>query len=348
MEPEGKPRGRRPVTIVDVAEHAGVALGTVSRYLNDRPMRESNRRMIADAIAALGYRRNAAAASMKSNKSQFVGLMVPSLGQVHARLIDDLIRLLRLRGRTVLLYRHEQDARSFADGLDFFANHRVDAVVMDGNEQLWEAAKEQLPDNVPVILFDNDLPGIVADRVLVDNRASSALLVEQIIAAGHRRIATVHGPLHRSVARDRLAGYKSALAAHNVPTVAEYICNGDWTEEGGYFAVSRLMALEAPPTAVFSANYNMTVGVLRWLRDNGLTIGWDISLASFDDVELFALHRPGITAVAQPVPRLAEAIAATIIARLEHPEAQQRHVALSGELMIRGSVASVGTQEAER
>jgi LacI family transcriptional regulator len=329
---------RRQATIVDVAEAAGVAIGTVSRYLNGLPVRGSNREPIERAIADLGYRRNSVAVSMKTNTTHIVGLMVPSLGEFHAALLDQLTRKMRQAGRAVLCYCHDMEPRSFMDGLEFFASHRVDAVVMDGNEDLRSGMAPYIDQGLIVVLYDNDLPGLAADRVFVENRKASKRLVDHVLDLGHTRVATIHGNLKNSVARERLAGYRDALQDHGVEEIPELVIDGGWSETGGYAGMRDLLALPEPPTALFGANYNMTIGALRWLREHDLSIPRDLSLVSFDDVPAFSVHQPGITAVGQPVEKLAEAITSVLAARLDDPGALgRRTLRIDNDIILRGS-----------
>src|SRR5436190_22481584 len=115
---------RRQPTIVEVADRAGVAIGTVSRYLNGQPVRASNRTQIAQAIHHLGYRRNALAAAMKTDLTNTVGFMVPNISDFHAAVLEHLSRLMRQQGRALLTYCHNDDSASVFDLLDFFDSHR--------------------------------------------------------------------------------------------------------------------------------------------------------------------------------------------------------------------------------
>lgn len=331
-------QGHRQATIVDVAKVAGVAIGTVSRYLNGHPVRGSNREPIERAIADLGYRRNSTAVSMKTNTTHIVGLMVPSLGEFHAALLDQLTRKMRQAGRAVLCYCHDMEPRSFMEGLEFFASHRVDAVVMDGNEDLRSGMAPYIDQGLIVVLYDNDLPGLAADRVFVQNRKASKRLVDHLLDLGHTRVATIHGNLKNSVGRERLAGYRDALKEHGVEEVPEFVVDGGWSETGGYAGMRDLLALPEPPTALFGANYNMTIGALRWLREHELSIPRDLSLVSFDDVPAFSVHQPGITAVGQPVEKLAEAITGVLAERLDDKGALgRRTLRIDNDIILRGS-----------
>lgn len=335
---------KKQPTIVDVAQAAGVAIGTVSRYLNGLPVRKSNRLPIEQAIDKLGYRRNLVAVSMKRQTTHIVGLMVPTLSEFHAGLLEQLTRRLRATGRAVLCYCHDLEASSIEDGLEFFASHRVDAVVMDGLVNAQGVLERYVADGLPVVLYDNDIAGLSADRVFTTNRRSSRRLVEHLAELGHTRIATICGSFTDSAGRERRDGYLDALREHSLPVRDEYLLPGNWNEAGAYAAIRDLFALPEPPTAVFSANYNMTMGALRWLRENGIDVPTDLSLVSFDDVPAWSIHPAGITAVDQCLDRLAEAIVSVLLERLEAgPLSGRRTLLVDANIILRGSARSPRT-----
>ncbi|KFC67381.1 Transcriptional (Co)regulator CytR [Devosia sp. LC5] len=316
---------KRPATIVDVAEVAGVAIGTVSRHLNGQPVRASNRDQIERAIAALGYRRNSTAVAMKTNTSRIVGFLVPALGEFHAAMLEQLSRQMRLSGRAVLSFCHNTQPATIREGLEFFAAHRVDALVMDGEESIRHEVLRHIDEGLVVVLYDNDIPGLPVDRVFVDNRKASARAVNHLLELGHERIATIHGSQRDSAGRERLAGYHDAFAARGLTPDPILVMDGQWAEIRGYERMRELLTLANPPTAVFCANYNMTLGGLAYLHEAGIQIPRDLSLVSFDDVPALRLHNPAITAVGQPIAEVAEAIAHIVDARLADPSAMGRH-----------------------
>ena len=335
-----KPAGqrRRQATIIDVAEAAGVAIGTVSRHLNGLPVRAANRDQIERAIADLGYRRNSVAVSMKTDTTHFVGLMVPALGEFHAALLEKLSRKMRLTGRAVLSFCHDMQPQSITEGLEFFASHRVDALVIDGEERMRSQILKYVDEGLIVVLYDNDIPGLPVDRVFVENRKASERLVDHLLDLGHRRVATIHGNLRDSAARERLAGFHDAYASHGLAAPPELVVNDDWRETGGYACLRDLMALPQPPTAVFSANYNMTLGALTWARENGVVFPNDLSFVTIDDFTAIRMHSPGHNAVGPPIENLAEYINALLSDRLANPDAMGRStIAIDCDIILRGS-----------
>ncbi|MCX5494761.1 LacI family DNA-binding transcriptional regulator [Kaistia dalseonensis] len=329
---------RRAATIADVAEAAGVAIGTVSRFLNGREIRRGNREQIEAAIEKLSYRRNAVAAAMKTDKTHMIGLLIPTFDEFHSDMVEHLARLLRTSGRALVIYCHSHDARVINDALDFFDAQRVDALIMDGVAEVRARLEQMTADGVPIVFYNNDIPGIAADRVMVENSSASYRAVSHLLDLRHERVAIIAGAQYDSSGRQRLEGYEAALHDRGIPIDPAYVVEGTWRPDSGYDAARQLMQLDKPPTAVFVSNYGMTIGVLEWMRDNGLRVPDDLSLVSFDDVALFRLREPAITAISQPIAAIAESIATLIVSRLDPGKSRPlRSVVLKCDVILRGS-----------
>ena len=227
-----------------------MAIGTVSRYLNGLPVRPGNRDQIETAIQRLGYRRNALAAAMKTDLTNTVGFMVPDAQRVplrDARAAEPPAAHRRAAPCSPTVT--TTSAASISDALDFFAAHRVDCLVMDGHEEAADGVRELLSGGTPVIFYDNDVPGLPVDRVLVENRAASARAVGHLLDIGHTRIAVLAGSTRNSAGRERLEGYLQAMRDRGVAIEPEYVVDAHWTESRGYAGMLRLLSLEHPPTA---------------------------------------------------------------------------------------------------
>ena len=227
-------RSRRQPTIVEVADRAGVAIGTVSRYLNGQPVRASNRSQIAHAINELGYRRNALAAAMKSDLTNTVGFMVPNISEFHAAVLEHLSRLMRQQGRALLTYCHSDDSASVSDLLDFFDSHRVDCLVMDGRADAVDRIQEFIDAGTPVIFYDNDADGPAADRVFVENRAASFRAVSHLLDIGHTKVAVITGDTKVFAGRERYEGYRQALISRGIEINSDYVLDSHWSENEAY------------------------------------------------------------------------------------------------------------------
>lgn len=330
---------KRAATITDVAELAGVAVGTVSRYLNGYTVRRSNQNQVEQAIAKLRYRRNAVAAAMKTDKTHIIGFLVPAFDEFHALVLENLARSVRRTSRALLTYCHSNEPREFHEALEFFATQRVDALIMDGTHITYPEVDALTRQGVPVLIYNNDIAGIAADRVVVDNFRASYRAVSHLIDLGHARIAILTGDLRDSSARLRMAGYEAALRDRGLAIDPAYSKGpNSWGADRAVATVQTLMALPNPPTALFCSNYQIAVGALTWLKAKAMKVPDDLSLVSFDDVALFRLHEAGITAIAQPHARIAESITDMLVATLANPDGQVPHtVTLDCDLILRGS-----------
>jgi LacI family transcriptional regulator len=340
-------KAKRQATIVEVAGRAGVAIGTVSRYLNGHPVRSANRDQIEDAIQQLGYRKNALAAAMKSELTNTVGFLVPRLTEFHAPVLEHLSQLLRRQGRALLTYCHNDDTASVIDLLKFFDSHRVDCLVMDGRLDAVDRIRELVQNGTPVIFYDNDVRGPSVDRIFVENRAASYRAVGHLLDIGHTRIAVLTGDTKNWTGRERFEGYRQAMIGRGIEINPDYVLDMHWSENEAFSGMLKLLTLREPPTALFCCNYNMTMGALRMIKEHGLKVPDDISLVSFDDVPLFRLHETGITAIGQPIAKIAETIASLLSLRLSDRGATHspHTIVLDCDIILRGSTRRLMTPE---
>ncbi len=336
--PPPVPRRRRSATITDVAAEAGVAVSTVSRFLNGFEIRRSNRLQIEAAIEKLSYRRNAVAAAMKTDLTHMVGLLVPSFDEFHSVMVERLAASIRDSRRALVMYSHNKDPRVIGEALDFFLGQRVDALIVDGFPEMRSRVAPLIDEGLPVVFYNNDIPGLAADRVMVENREASYRAVSHLLDLRHERIAIVAGELDTSSGRQRYAGYEDAHRDRGVPIDPAYVIRSNWQVDGGYEAARQLMLMDRPPTAVFVSNYRMTLGILGWMKDNGRRVPDDLSLVSFDDVALFRLYEPGITAISQPITEIADGITSLLASRLGPGRSNPpQSMVLDCDILLRGS-----------
>lgn len=333
----------RKVTIVDVAAAAKVSIGTVSRYINGLPVRKPEQ--IRDAIAALGYSRNALAGSIRAQATRTVGILLPNFDEFHARILTGISDSLRQSGYSGLTARFTDLDRSLDEAVDFLVSRRVDGLIVgnlpSANSSLERIAQTELP----MVFYNAHPPDWEVDRVEVENVEVTTRAVEHLLDIGHQRIGIVTGEIGQQPADDRLHGYHKALIKAGVARDGQLEQSGKWSRRGGHEAAKRLLSAVPPPTAIFSSNYQMTVGVLQLIRERGLRIPQDISLIGFDDADLFALLDPGITVVSQPLTEIAREVADLMIDRLTGDrEHGPRSVRLECNIVLRGSTRPLTPQ----
>lgn len=309
----GKPK-QRGVTMTDVARRAGVSRTAVSFVLSNREnasISEETRTRIAEAVQALGYRPNAGARALASQRSDWYGIVTEI---VTAPFAVDIIKGAQdqawLDHRFLLIAPSDQaDAVGRNQGLEDAA---IEKLLEQRVEGLLYAATyhravhvPQSASEVPTVLincFDADgkLPSIVPDE-----RAGGRLAVERLLQAGHTRIGVINLDPNIPAAVGRLGGCREALAAAGLELDPELVVAGYATADGGYEAACRILDRykegQGRPTALFCLNDRMAMGAYDAIKERGLTIPGDIAVIGFDNQELISAYlRPKLTTVALP------------------------------------------------
>ena len=181
--------------------------------------------------------------------------------------------------------------------------------------------------------------------VEVQNRQSIVKVVQYLYTLGHRRIAFVTGMLKHASARQRLQGYKDALETLALPYDRALVTEGDWFHPLACELGQHLLALEERPTAVVASSDLMAFGVMQAAHQNGLAIGFDISITGFDDIAMAATVTPTLTTVRQPMLKIGEVAADLLLSTLDGKPIAQRHVQLETELVIRESTGRVRSED---
>ena len=323
------------VTIYDVARQAGVSPATVSRVLNGSGrVAAATRRRVEAAVAQLGYEPNRVARSLATSVTHTLALLLPDITNPFFPALVKGVQLLAEERRYTLLLGHTgADPEREEAYLRVLRGKRVDGVILVGLTLDGRRIRGALGE-VPVVVLDRpvDLPGAAVVRV--DHRGGAFLAVRHLLELGHRDIAHVAGPRDLAVSRERLEGYREALAEAGLPYRPELVVEADFTEEGGYAAVRRLCAA-GPFTAVFAANDLSAIGVVAALRERGLAVPDRVSVVGFDDIHLCAYTVPTLTTVRQPAYAMGRQAAELLIDAVQGGD--PRGVVFAAELVVRGS-----------
>ena len=316
----GPSRSRRPGS-THVARLAGVSQKTVSRVFNDEPyVGEEARRRVMEAARQLGYRPNLAARALHSGRTHRIG--VASLGSAlfgPSTLLVALERAARQTGYALsIVNTFEDEQGSLGEALHSLLAQGVDAVVL--SEPIDEGGAALVVD-VPVLTL-GQAPSVSAPKVLTvagnEGGDPAEEAVRHLLSLGHSTVHHVAGPLRWWAARERLDGWQRVLNEED-RTVPPYI-EGDWTAASGYRAGQEL-ARDPEVTAVFVANDDMAIGVLRALHEAGRRVPRDISLMGFDDIPPAAYLSPALTTVRPDNAMLATVGLQRLVGFLDDPDA---------------------------
>jgi DNA-binding LacI/PurR family transcriptional regulator len=341
--------------IRDVAALAGTSVSTVSNLLNGRPdrMRPETVRRIEEAIEQLGYRPSWAARQLKTGFAPVIGLLVPSVANpFHGALARAVEVAAQARGFQVVLGNSLRDPsreRRYAE--DFFG-FGVRGVIAGSSPFDLGHFAELMGRGLAVVAFDLVTTGEggapAMDSVSIDNRRAGLLATQHLIELGHRRIGYVSGATPTMSRRDRLEGYRQALADAGLAADPKLIAAGDaavgyddtHAAEHGRAAAASLLRLARPPTALVALNDMHAVGACAAVRDAGGTVPDDVSVVGIDDIPLAGLIHPALTTVQQPIEKLGAAAVELVLKRLGGDRATPaRHIVFEPHLVIRASSA---------
>ncbi|CAN7644093.1 LacI family DNA-binding transcriptional regulator [Rhizobium sp. LjRoot254] len=330
--------------MLDVAATAGVSVATVSAFVNGTvPVSSELRGRIEQAIRSIGYKRNAIARSLKMGTTRTIGLVIADITNPFFTDVTSVIQdVLHRSGYALMLCCTDEDPAMQDEQISLLLDRMVDGLIIApaGDDHALERILSRA--DIPTVLIDRICSGTNADEVVLDNQRAVQDAIEYMIGLGHRRIGYISGSLDTSTGTGRLAGYRVALEKAGLPVRDELIRIGNFRERDAYTAAMELLLQPERPTALFSANNLMVIGVMKAIRDLGLRCPDDVSVSSFDDFPWADVFQPNLTTIAQPVQAIGEQAAQLILDRIAHRnERPPRRVVLTGRLMIRDSCRAV-------
>ncbi|KQQ03578.1 MULTISPECIES: LacI family DNA-binding transcriptional regulator [unclassified Rathayibacter] len=315
------------VTMRDVAKAAGVSVATVSHVVNDKPgarIGEGARLRVQEAVARLGYRPNALAKTLRHGSSRFIGLVAdaiattPFAGQIIHGAQDEAWR----QGYVLLIANSDGNRAAEDEAIAMMLEHQVHGILYS----TWyhrEIVVPEMLQETDTVLVNCFAPGSGLPAVVPDEEQGGRTATEELLAAGHRRIAFINTTTVSPARSGRLAGYRSALDAAGLPFDEDLVVEASPEQEGGYLATERILASRAG--AVFCHNDRVAMGLYDGLREHGLRIPEDVAVIGFDNQDVIAAHlRPPLTTVALPHYELGAAGVRLLLSRgataAEHPQ----------------------------
>lgn len=334
--PRSEPTAARRASMADVAARAGVSGQTVSRVVNDSPRVDPATRLrVETAMAALGYRPHRAARALRTGRTRTIGLVVSTLASVgNSRMLGAVADAAADRDYALVVVT-ARGAASLPSAFDRLRDQGVDGAIVL-NEATALAREAGVPAGVELVVVDSP-PDERFSIVQTDHAGGARAAVELLLSLGHTTVHHVAGPETSYAAAQRESGWRDALAA--VGASAREPVRGDWSAASGHAAG---LALPADATAVFCANDQMALGVLRALAERGRRVPADVSVIGFDDVADAADYFPPLTTVRQDFDALGERAVAALIAAIEGASTPRTDI-LATTLVRRSSTAPAPT-----
>jgi LacI family repressor for deo operon, udp, cdd, tsx, nupC, and nupG len=331
----------RAARIQDVARLAEVSTATVSRALaNPERVSPEARTRVMEAIAQIGYVPNPAARTLRSQKSRMVLVVLPTLDNVFfSRILRGIEETLFEAGYGMIIGDLDGLPEKEVRFASFMAAGQVDgALLLNGHlvGQSRNGEGRPLKTNVPMVALCEAIPGAEIPQIEVDNRAAAVRMMDYLVALGHRRIAYISGPQDNVLERERFQGYHEGLERAGLALDPDLIFSGDYSLDAGVVVGTKLLNRDERPTAVFSSNDEMAIGLMRTLISGGIRVPGDISVVGFDDIEFAAVVEPPLTTIRQPRRELGRR-GAKVLLDLMAGRNRAGRVRLETELVVRGS-----------
>ncbi|WP_422367830.1 LacI family DNA-binding transcriptional regulator [Pelagibius sp.] len=328
----GTARRRKP-TSYDVARLAGVSQSAVSRaFSNNGYVSEAAREKIRAAAAQLGFRPNALARGLITQRSRLVGVVVADLYySFYVSILHQLNGALRASDFQALLFSIPSGDDIDSMIADVLA-YQVDGVIMNSARLSSRAPSICRDAGIPVVTMNRivDDPGISA--VATDNRGAGRMVGRFLQSGGHHRFGFISGLDDTSTSRDRQAGFSETLAR------APKIASGGFIYDGGYDAALELLRGADAPDAIFCASDIMAMGAMDALRfELGLTPGRDISVVGFNNAAEAAWRTYDLTSVTASAEELSQRAVEILASLIEDPTTEAQRELLPGQLVLRGS-----------
>lgn len=325
--------------IRDVARRAGVSIATVSHVFNGtRSVSEEVRNRVTQAAADLQYYPNHLARSLTTKRTGTVGMVVSDMSNpFFAEIIRGFEATLRPQQYNLIVCNTEDDRSREEEALRLLMGKRVDGIAAAVTSEKWATLQAAQNRAFPLVFLDLKVEGVQGPLVCGDNDLGAYQGVSHLIADGHTRISILAGMPGMSSMRDRLSGYRRALAEHGLPYDEAYVKFSRLDIAHGARQMDALLAQEPRPDAVFISNNLLALGALHALQQSTLFCPEDIALSCFDDAPWMMISDPPLTAVRQPNYDMG-ALAARFLLQQIHGETVPRTtITLQPELIVRQS-----------
>ena len=298
------------VTIKEIAHELGIAPATVSRALSNHPeISDSTKKKVNAVAKSMGYRANKIASSLRSGKTNIIGVIIPNAEHwFFGSVVNGISNLASKKGYNVLIYQSNETEELEKKGIETFIEARVDGIIVSlskgtTNYSHFEYAKNLM---IPIVFFDRIYDNMQFSSVTIDDYLGGFMATESLIKAGYKRIAHTTGLLHIKAFSERLKGYKSALEHYNIDFDEKLIYNGECSVISGVKGVQYYMGLENKPDAIFAVEDFTALGTLKELKKLSILVPDEIGVFGFCNDPFGDYLTPSLSTVDQKTIQMGE------------------------------------------
>ncbi|PLX22902.1 MAG: LacI family transcriptional regulator [Salinivirgaceae bacterium] len=336
---------KRRVTINDIAQELNVSKTLVSMVLNgkgdDNAINKETQKKVLDKAKELNYKPNQVARGLRTGTTKTIGLIVADISNpFFARITRTIENYAEKAGYNIIVCSSDENDDKENALLRTLINRQVDGIIMSSTQQDTSKIEEIVSDRMPLVLFDRKFENAKYSSVTVDNCEATRSAIDHFVSNGHKNIGFITlAPSHISPLIDRKRGFIQAMEEQNLTIDSENILELGFYDlkDKQYYQIKDFIEKHQDLTAVFTANNSIVVGCMEAMNNLGRSIPEDLSIITFDDVELFKYTNPPLSSIAQPLEDIGKNSVSILLNQLKNDNTETQHIVLNTTLNIRQS-----------
>jgi DNA-binding LacI/PurR family transcriptional regulator len=333
-------------TIIDVAKQAGVSPTTVSRVLNNNPhaVGSETRERVLKVVKELNFMPNPLAKGLLGVETHLIGVIVGDASDpYYANIVKGISDTAQSEGYLTIVCNTDRDPDIELRFLSAVLHYSADGIVFASGGSILPEHQDQLQEivntlnkrHVPVVALGNR--NLNVPQISIDDVQAAQDMTEYLIELGHQSIGFILGPSAMITSQRRLEGYQRALEKFHIPYNPRLVIEGDFTFESGLQAANHFMDMQPLVSAVFTSNDREALGCLFGLKQKGILVPEQVSIAGFDDIEMLEYVSPTVTTVRVPMYEIGAMGIKQILKAIKTKEVNGENITLPHKLVIRES-----------
>mgnify|MGYP006277431551 CR=1 FL=1 len=329
------------ITVKDIAKKLGLHHSTVSRALRDYPdISEKTKEKVNELARKMNYTPNIVAQSLKTNKSNLIGIIVPEiLHNFFSSAISGIENYVYNHGYVPIVLQSNESTERENLNIEAMITNRIAGIIVSVSQETVSGDNLQkfIDKSIPVVFFDRAIKGLKAGYVLSDDENGALQGVQYLIKQGYRKIAHFSGPENLTISRNRMQGYLKALKKNKLPIDSNLIFHGTLHENYGYQAMEKLISQGNLPDAIFAVNDPVAMGAYKKIKEAGLKMPDDIAVLGFSNNEVGSYLDPPLSTIDQFPKKMGELAARILLGYMENGETEKKVEIQSTKLINRGT-----------
>lgn len=336
-------KGKKEITIYDIADELNISPSTVSRALKDhKSIGKETKKAVIKLANKRGYRPNSIAASLRSKKTNNIGVVISWINRPFiSSLISGIEMEANLKGYNVIISQsHDSYQNEVANARALFDSRVAGVVVSLAMETAdYEHFLQFIRNDIPVVFVDRAIEDLNCDLVVIDNYSAGFSATEHLIAQGCRKIAHIGGSRLRNVYRERQRGYLDALKANNLPIADEYVFESErLSAEEGTRCADELLSSKNPPDGIFVANDTAAVSVIQYAKRRGIKIPEELAVIGFNNDPISMIVEPALSTISHPAVEMGRIAAQQVLNKKDNKHiVRSESIILKTEVIVRES-----------